>query len=146
MQIRYHCPTEGCVAIIEYEPFEDSNATMKCPRCSTEHPMHISQTIRVDQQVDCCAICRGKEFFIRKDFPQRLGFAIVVIFGLTALYYFSVNLLIALAVLASAIVLDLVIYTFLGKVTTCYACRAEYRKCNLNATHEGFDLATSEKY
>ena len=34
----------------------------------------------------------------------------------------------------------------IGKVTTCYACRAEYRKCNLNSAHEGFDLATSEKY
>jgi len=40
----------------------------------------------------------------------------------------------------------LFIYTALGRVTTCYACRAEYRRCPLNPAHEGFDLATSEKY
>ena len=46
----------------------------------------------------------------------------------------------------SVVWLDLIIYMFLGRVTTCYACRAEYRKCNLNPAHEGFELATSEKY
>jgi len=84
--------------------------------------------------------------FIRKDFPQRLGVAVVIVFGLAAIYYFSISVLIAWSILAAAVLIDLVIYAFLGKVTTCYACRAEYRKCPLNPAHEGFDLATSEKY
>ncbi len=146
MQIRFHCPKDGCVAIIEYEPLEDCGTTMKCPRCDMEHPMHISQIVRTENKIDTCAVCKGQELFIRKDFPQKLGFLIVFVFGLASLYYFTINLLIAMGILASALVLDLVIYMFLGKVTACYACRAEYRKCNLNSTHEGFDLATSEKY
>ena len=146
MQIRYHCPTDGCVAIVEYEPLETCGETMECPRCHVHHPMRISDSIRRDQRVDRCVICGGSELFIRKDFPQRLGLAVVIVFGLAAVYYFSVSVLIAWSILGAAALIDLVIYAFLGKVTTCYACRAEYRKCPLNPAHEGFDLATSEKY
>ncbi len=146
MQIRYHCPTDGCVAIIEYEPLEASGPTMECPRCRVSHPMRLSDSIRRDHLVDQCVVCGGKELFIRKDFPQRIGLAVVVVFGLAALYYFSISVLIAWSILAAAVLIDLLIYAFLGKVTTCYACRAEYRKCPLNPAHEGFDLATSEKY
>lgn len=146
MQIRYHCPTDGCVAIIEFEPLETSGPTMQCPRCRAEHPMRISDTIRRDHLVDRCAICGGSELFIRKDFPQRLGAAVVVVFGIAAIYCFTFSVLAAWSVLAVAVLIDLVVYALIGRVTTCYACRAEYRKCPLNPAHEGFDLATSEKY
>jgi hypothetical protein len=134
------------VAIIEYEPLEGCGETMECPRCHVRHSMTITDAMRRDALVDRCAVCHGAEMFVRKDFPQRLKLAIVVVFGLVALYMFTVSVLWAWAVLAGAVLLDLVIYVFLGKVTTCYACRAEYRKCRLNPAHEGFDLATSEKY
>ncbi len=146
MQIRYHCPTETCVAIIEYEPLEECGPTMKCPRCGVEHPMTLTETLRRKNLVEVCAVCSSRELFVRKDFPRRLGLLIVVVFGLAAIYYLSISVVISWSILAAAAVLDLIIYTFLGKVTTCYACRAEYRKCNLNPAHEGFDLATSEKY
>lgn len=146
MQIRFHCPTDKCVAIIEYEPLEGCGPTMTCPRCKVAHPIHVNGAIRNRNMVEQCAICRGRELFIRKDFPQRLGAAIVVVFGLAALYAFTFNVLVGWSILAAAVVLDLLIYLAIGKVTTCYACRAEYRKCGLNPAHEGFDLATSEKY
>jgi len=146
MQIRYLCPTDGCVAIIEYEPLETSPATMQCPRCHVQHPMRVSDSIHRDQLVDRCAVCGGSELFIRKDFPQRLGVAVVVLFGLAAIYCFTFSVLAAWSVLAAAVLIDLVVYSLIGRVTTCYACRAEYRKCPLNPAHEGFDLATSEKY
>lgn len=146
VQIRYHCPADGCVALIEYEPLEGSGPTMKCPRCDTVHPMHISETVRKGEMVDQCAVCGGRELFIRKDFPQRLGLAVVVLFGAASIYLFTINVVYAWIVLAAAVLLDLLIYLVIGRVTTCYACRAEYRKCALNPAHEGFDLATSEKY
>jgi hypothetical protein len=134
------------VALIEYEPLERCGPTMTCPRCRREHAITVTDAMRSEHRVDRCAICGGREMFIRKDFPQRLGLVIVVTFGLAAIYFFTVSVLIAWSVLAAAVVIDLVIYAFLGKVTTCYACRAEYRKCVLNPAHEGFDLSTSEKY
>ena len=146
MQIRFHCPTDGCVAIIEYEPLEECGPTMQCPRCKKVHAIHVDIGMRDRNMVEQCAVCKGRELFIRKDFPQRLGAAIVVVFGLAAIYSFTFNVLIGWSILAAAVVLDLLIYLVIGKVTTCYACRAEYRKCTLNPAHEGFDLATSEKY
>ncbi len=146
MQIRYHCPTETCVAIIEYEPLEACGETMECPRCHTKHRITVSEMVRTEDMADRCAVCESTELFVRKDFPQALGFGIVVVFGLIAIYYFTVSVVIAWSVLGSAILLDLIIYSVLGRVTTCYACRAEYRKCKLNPAHEVFDLATSEKY
>jgi len=108
--------------------------------------MSIETGMRDRNMVEHCAVCKRRELFIRKDFPQRLGAAIVIVFGLAAIYAFTFNVLIGWSILAGAVLLDLLIYLVIGKVTTCYACRAEYRKCNLNPTHEGFDLATSEKY
>jgi len=146
MQVRFHCPTDGCVAIIEYEPLEGCGPTMTCPRCKLAHPIVVTDAMRREHRVDRCVICGSTEMFVRKDFPQRLGLAVVIVFGLASIYYFRTNIVVSWAVLAAAILIDLIIYLFIGKVTTCYACRAEYRKCLLNPAHEGFDLATSEKY
>jgi len=146
MQIRYHCPHDQCVAVIEYEPLEGAGEAMTCPRCHAAIPMHVTDTMRKGHMVDRCAVCQGSEFFVRKDFPQRLGLTIVIVFGLTAIYYFRTSVLTAWAVLAAAVLIDLLIYMFIGKATTCYACRAEYRRNRLNPAHEGFDLATSEKH
>lgn len=102
--------------------------------------------MRQENRVDRCAVCKGTEMFIRKDFPQRLGFAVVLVFGVAAIYAFTFSVLTGWTILAAAVVLDLLIYAFIGLATTCYSCRAEYRKCKPNPAHEGFDLATSEKY
>jgi hypothetical protein len=146
MQIRFHCPTDGCVAIIEYEPLEGCASAIECPRCHTRHAMMISDAVRYEHTVDRCAVCGCRELFIRKDFPQRLGLVIVVAFGLAAIYFFRVSVLVAWSILAAAVLLDLMIYAVTGKATTCYNCRADYRKNVPNPAHEGFDLARSEKY
>jgi len=147
MQIRYHCPTDGCVAIIEYEPLEECGPFIECPRCHTPHRINLTDAVRGQTLVDRCVVCGASELFVRKDFPQRLGFAIVLVFGAASILLFAKsNLLAAWGVLGAAVLIDLLIYALIGKVTTCYACRAEYRKCRLNPAHDGFDLATSEKY
>lgn len=146
VQVRFNCPTEGCVALIEYEPLEAAGNSIRCPRCSRDHALAISDSIRKNGVVDACPICRGRELFSRKDFPQRLGLAIVVIAGLASIYFFANNFILAYAILAAAALIDLALYLAIGKVTVCYACRAEYRRVRPNPAHEGFDLATSEKY
>ncbi|MCB9852141.1 MAG: hypothetical protein H6819_03525 [Phycisphaerales bacterium] len=94
-----------------------------------------------------CACCPGREFFIRKDFPQRLGLVMVVIFGVIATYFYAYERIgMTFATLGSLVVIDAIIFFFVGKVTVCYRCRAEYRGVAYNPDHEGFDLATSEKY
>lgn len=146
MQIRFDCPTDRCVALIELEPLEESGATITCPRCATPHPIQLSKSLIGTSIVDQCALCGSRELFIRKDFPQRFGLFVVVVFGLTAIYMFRTSVVAGWSVLGAGLLLDLAIYAFLGKVTTCYACRAQYRKGHQNPAHQGFDLATSEKY
>lgn len=146
MQIRYDCPNDECVAIIEYEPLEECSGAIECPRCAQQSLMNTTETVRNCNMMDCCAVCGCRELFVRKDFPRRLGLLIVIIFGAAAIYYLSISVVIAWAILTGAALLDLLIYLVIGRVTTCYACRAEYRKCNLNPGLEGFDLAMSEKY
>ena len=146
MQIRFHCPTDACVAIIEYEPLEQADDNLTCPRCRRTLPLRITETMRTRQMVDACAVCGCGELFIRKDFPPRLGLAVVVLAGIASIIYFKTNFLLAYGILAAAVLIDLALYLVIGKVTTCYACRAEYRKAKLNPKHEGFDLSQSEKY
>lgn len=146
MQIRYHCPSGNCVALIEYEPLEDAPPTIHCPRCRFEHPLYVTDHLRRENVVDTCAICGNTELFLRKDFPQRLGLFIVLLAGGASVFYFRTNFLLAYGILTAAVLIDLMIWLMIGRVTTCYACRAEYRKGRLNPAHEAFELARSEKY
>ena len=146
MQIRFHCPTDMCVAIIELEPFEACGDTIRCPRCKVVHAVRITELMRSQQQLDVCAACGSTEMFVRKDFPQALGVLVVLVAGAISLMFLKSDLRIAYGVLLIAILVDLALYLKTGVVTSCYACRAEYRKVTPNPSHEGFDLATSEKY
>ncbi len=146
MQIRFHCPTDGCVAIVEYEPLEEAGGGIDCPRCKKRIALAYTEAMRDRGIVDQCSVCGSRELFIRKDFPQAIGLAIVVVAGICSVIFYRTNILWAWAALATALLIDLALYLAIGKVTTCYACRAEYRKAGLNPEHEGFDLATSEKF
>lgn len=134
------------MAIIEYGPLEEAVGSIECPRCHRPHPLDVTETVRTHNRVDRCAVCGCRELFIRKDFPQGIGLAVVLVAGIASVILFRSNLLAAYAVLTGAVLVDLCLYLAVGKVTTCYACRAEYRRGRLNPDHEGFDLATSEKY
>ena len=100
------------------------------------------------EPLESCPKCGCADLFVRKDFPQKLGLAIVVGASLTFLVlasrprYFYVGAL----VLVVAVIVDAIIYLLVGKVTVCYRCRAEFRGAPINPAHEGFELAVAEKY
>lgn len=146
MQVRFNCPTEGCVALIELEPLEGCGGSIRCPRCRREHKVALSDAVVRDGRVDRCPLCGCRELFIRRDFPQKLGLLIVVGAALLSLLTYKGNILVSWGVLGAAVGVDLIIYMLVGTVTACYACRAEFRKVAPNPEHEGFDLARSEKY
>lgn len=95
-----------------------------------------------------CPKCGCKDLFVRKDFPQRWGLAIVVLavagFAVLAARRQTFYLGAALLVLAAAV--DAVLYWFVPRITVCYRCRAEYRDHPVNPEHGGFELAVAEKY
>src|SRR3712207_3360011 len=95
-----------------------------------------------------CPACGCRDLFVRKDFPQRLGLAVVVGAALTFLVLAArpATFYIGVWVLVSAVVLDALVSLFVGRVTVCYRCRGEFRDVPLNPAHAGFDPATAEKY
>lgn len=100
-----------------------------------------------DGSVRQCPVCRNRELFIRKDFPQRLGMAIVVIAGVAAFVLFTLHHVIAAAaVLVAMAVVDLAIYLMTGKALVCYRCRSEFRGMAFRDDQAGWSLETGEKY
>ncbi|HWL95027.1 MAG TPA: hypothetical protein VNT79_16020 [Phycisphaerae bacterium] len=145
--ITHRCPKGHCRAPVRTRVDRAGRLDAVCPRCNEPLWLQIPEEMANDRLVNQCACCPGREFFIRKDFPQKLGFALVVIFGLAAsIAYYYERVLVTFAILGALVVIDALIYLFVGKVTVCYRCRAEYRGFAYNPAHEGFDLATSEKY
>ncbi|MBX3394761.1 MAG: hypothetical protein KF841_05295 [Phycisphaerae bacterium] len=145
--IRMRCPDPECRAPIMFEPASVGPRELKCPRCGKLTTADVPTELGDERRVVRCACCPGREFFIRKDFPQRLGLILVIVFGIIAsCFYYMKNIPMTFVVLASLVLVDAIIYLVVPSVTVCYRCRAEYRRVGYNPEHAGFDLATSEKY
>lgn len=94
-----------------------------------------------------CVVCPSEELFVRKNFPQRLGVAVVVIAAVVSSIFWYYRLPIGAYVsLFIAALIDLVAYACVGNLLQCYRCQAQYRDVPGLEDHEGFDLETHEKY
>jgi hypothetical protein len=146
-RLSMRCRDTACRATLRADLASPGSASLDCPACGKTHALRIDDALARDGLVAKCAVCDGTEFFIRKDFPQRLGMALVVLFGLVAsIFYYYRNIPATFGTLAALVVVDAAIYFFVGIVTVCYRCRAEYRGLPRDPRYGGFDLATSEKY
>jgi hypothetical protein len=146
MILLFRCPQPTCHGRIQISPNAPESGSARCPHCGATAKINVSEAL-LRGDVTQCAVCNGAEFFIRKDFPQKLGLTLVMVFGIVAsVFFYYKNVLATFASLAALVVIDAAIYLFVGRVTVCYRCRAEYRNTVYNSDHHGFDLATSEKY
>lgn len=147
LKLRIRCTNSRCRAWMPDQATLPGRRPMICPSCGHPHDLNVSDELAEAHSVKTCPACAGREFFIRRDFPQKLGLALVIIFGVAAsIFYFYENVLATFATLFSLVLVDAVIYFFVGRVTVCYKCRAEFRGALYNPDHQPFDLATSEKY
>jgi hypothetical protein len=122
----------------------DAPTAIKCGRCGRDIPLDVSDALRSDRSVDRCPVCEGAEFYIRKDFDPKIGLTVVVIGALiSAVFYWFGRDLIAYGILASAALIDLVIYGRLKDVTVCYRCHSEFRG-SYQRTAPAFDLHTAD--
>ena len=141
MRIVAHCPK--CDAGLPVNT-ADAPESIKCGRCGHVLTLDMSAALRGDTRVDACPVCRGGDFYIRKDFDPKVGLT-VVIFGalISAVFYWFGEDLIAYSILGGAALIDLVVYGRLGDVTVCYRCHSEFRgKYERTAMH--FDLHTAD--
>jgi uncharacterized protein (DUF983 family) len=122
----------------------DAPGAITCGGCGREIPLTITDDVRIDRAVDQCPVCSGADFYIRKDFDPKLGLTVVIIGALiSAGFYWFGRDLIAYGILASAALIDLIVYGRLKDVTVCYRCHTEFR-----GTYErrapAFDLHTAD--
>ena len=98
--------------------------------------------------LETCPACGCRDLFTRKNFPQKLGLAIVVMAALLFIYFAAEpsTFYIGALILAGAVIFDALLYLFIPKITVCYRCRAEFKDVPINPKHEGFELAVGEKY
>ena len=101
-----------------------------------------------NEPLTVCPACGCRDLFIRKDFPQKVGLAVVVVAAIAFLILAArpATFFIGVWVLAASVAVDAVLFFFVPKITVCYRCRAEFRGRPLNPRHGPFELAVAEKY
>ena len=89
-------------------------------------------------------MCRGGDFYIRKDFDPKIGLTVVIIGALiSAAFYWYGRDLIAYSILGAATLIDLAIYGRLKDLTVCYRCHSEFRGA-FEHKAVAFDLHTAD--
>lgn len=122
----------------------EAPAAIKCGACGREITLAFSHAVKSDRAVDRCPVCNGSDFYIRKDFDPTLGLTVVIIGALvSAAFYWFGRDLIAYGILASAALIDLVVYGRLKDVTVCYRCHSEFRG-RYTRKAPAFDLHTAD--
>jgi len=142
MNVIFRCPACDQPATAE---FDKSSPAIPCSRCGAKFPALAGSV--TDKQITQCLICPSTELFIRKDFPQVLGVAIVVLAAVVSSVFWYLHMpWWTYGTLFLAAFIDLVLYIFVGNQLQCYRCQAQYRGVPGLENHEPFDLETHEKY
>jgi hypothetical protein len=142
MNVTFRCPRCDQPSMAE---FERGSAELTCCRCGVKLPVPAGSV--TDQRVVQCLICPSTELFLRKDFPQTLGVAIVVLAAVVSSVFWYLHMpWWTYGTLFAAAFIDLVLYIVVGNQLQCYRCHAQYRGVPGLENHEPFDLETHEKY
>jgi len=142
MNVTFRCP--HCDQT-ERADFAAESSELVCPNCDARWtiPAGAASGERLAQ----CLICPSTELFVRKDFSQSLGVAIVVVGIVVSSVFWAYHMPFwTYGVLFATAMIDVVLYLTVGNVLQCYRCQAQYRDVPEIETHGGFDLETHEKY
>jgi len=145
MRITYACP--ACHATVAADGIE-TRATLDCPACGAAVAVPGDAFAPgTPPRLRRCLVCPSTELFVRKDFPQRVGLAIVVA-GLAAscVAWAWRELVLTFAILFGTALVDVVLYLVMPDCLSCYRCGARYRGAGVRGSFSGFDLETHEKH
>jgi len=94
-----------------------------------------------------CLVCGCDDLWKQKDFPQRLGLALVAAgAGLSTVAAWYYRPLWAIGILLAFALIDLVLFALMKDVLVCYRCQARYRNADPGQEHRRFSLETAERY
>ena len=118
---------------------------LACAHCGAE--IAVDGGEHSDGGIPQCLVCRSRELFVRKAFPQRLGVAIVVlgfVGSSIAWYFYQVYWTFGILFLTAAI--DVLLYLVMDEALECYRCGALYRGVYSTEGHAAFNLDTHERH
>lgn len=154
MRITYACPS--CDATVTQAGVETATSLV-CSRCGAAVSVPaeaVAWTNAAGGPADAatgvpvlrrCMVCPSTELFVRKDFPQRLGVAIVVVGFVASCVTWAWQMLVpTFAILFGTALIDVVLYLVMPECLTCYRCASRYR--GAAGPHGGFDLETHERH
>jgi len=142
MNVTFRCPHCDQTGRIDFGPHADQ---LTCPACHVAWP--VPDGAASDGKLWHCLVCPSTELFVRKDFSQPLGVAIVVVGMIISSVFWAYRMAIwTYAVLFATALIDIVLYLTVGNVLQCYRCQAQYRDVPGLENHGGFDLETHEKH
>ena len=94
-----------------------------------------------------CAICGNHEFYKKKDFPHRLGMAILigacVLSVITHLLYLQMW---TWTILIGSAAFDGLLYLWVGDAIVCYRCNANFRNVKTAKSFPPFEIVIGERY
>lgn len=142
MNVTYACPHCGATTRSE---FTHDTAELSCLHC--QQKLSVPSGSVEDKRVCRCLVCPSTDLYVRKDFPQRLGVALVGvgIVGSSIAWYYA-NLYWTFGILFSTALIDVLLYALVGDALMCYRCDALYRHVDEMDAHGAFDLETHEKF
>jgi hypothetical protein len=141
-QIAFHCP--HCEALVRAETMAGPSPVV-CPECDDMLGLRVPQY--EEGRLGRCLVCPSRDLFVRKDFPPRLGVAIVVAgFAASCVSWAFHYVLITFAILFATALLDVILYWIMGDVLECYGCHAQYRGVAGLEGHEAFSLEVHERH
>ena len=142
MNITFRCP--HCDATTR-SSFDESVETVQCTECG--HSIATPPQAVQGDTIERCLVCPSKELFIRKNFPQRLGVAIVVLgFAISCVTWYFRLVIPTFAVLFATAAIDVLLYLFMGNALQCYRCQAHYSGVEGLDQHSPFDLEIHERH
>ena len=142
MNVTYACPV---CETASRENLDSQTCELPCSHCGAK--VEIRGDAVEGDRVTRCLVCPSTDLYMRKDFPQRVGVALVtvgVVGSFIAWYHY--DLLWTFGILFATALADVVLYALVGDSLMCYRCHAEYRGCAEMDAHGHFDLETHEKY
>ena len=142
MTVTYECP--NCHGP-QRTNLAAGRSAILCADCAHEVPLRRDAV--ENSVVHECAVCGTQDLYIQKDFPHRLGLAIVGVgVVLSSIAWFHYLYPTALGILLVTALLDLCLYYAIGDVLVCYRCLAQYRGVERDPNHKPFDLGIGERY
>ncbi len=125
--------------------FDAATHELTCPHC--QQRIAVADDTVSDNRIKQCLVCPSTDLYVRKDFPQRLGVALVGlgIIG-SSIAWYHMHIIGTFAILFATALADVLLYFFVGDALMCYRCDTLYRDVEEMDSHGSFNLETHEKY